>query len=185
MNATRKKRLLLLHGYRGTPDIPKWYKWLKKELEPLGWEVIIPLLPSPAAPKVEEWNAAIEAELGGDFRDAIIVGHSLGGLAALQAIAAHPGDEVAKAIILVAAPVRDVGRPAILSFMPPLAWDVIKKRAAQFLYYYSSDDPYVSLDHGEEFHRCLGGTLVKCTGMQHFQEASTFPAFLEMLKKLG
>ena len=185
MSNSRKKRLLLLHGFKGTPDIPVWYKWLKEELEPRGWELMIPLLPSPAAPKVEEWNRAIENELGGDFSNVIFVGHSLGGLAALQALAAHPRDDVAKAVILMVTPVRDVGRPALLPFMPPLLWDVIKKRAAHFLHFYSDDDPYVPFDHGEELHRLLGGSLVACHGMHHFQAAPNFPAFLETLKKLG
>ena len=185
MNNPRKKRLLLLHGYKGTPDTPTWYKWLKNELEPKGWYVMIPQLPSPAEPKVEEWSAAIERELGGDFNDVVIVGHSLGGLATLHALAAHPHDELAKAVILVAAPVRDVGRPRILPFMAPLEWEVIKKRTAHVLGFYSDDDPYVPLDHGEEFHRILGGSFVQFHGKRHFQDQNIFPELLTTIKKLG
>ncbi len=66
---------IILHGFEGRPD-GNWKPWLKHELEATGGVVIIPALPNPDAPNVEEQIKFITDNA--QFNEnTILVGHSL------------------------------------------------------------------------------------------------------------
>lgn len=176
--------VILVHGFRGTPQIPKWYPWLKKELLELGCAVKAPQFPNPGEPRVKDWNKTFENELGGDFEDVIFVCHSLGGLAALHAIQAHAESQIAKSVIFVGVPSQDVGISAIKEFLQPLDWPRIRQRVVNFIFIYSHDDPYVPFPHGEELQDKLGGRMVAFQESGHFQDQRAFPEVLEIIKEM-
>ena len=81
--AKKKQKVLIIHGFEGSSD-SNWYPWFKKELETYGFDVIIPDMPSPDHPKLKEWlDELIRITKDFDEND-IIIGHSLGGKAALH-----------------------------------------------------------------------------------------------------
>lgn len=180
-----ERRVFLIHGFRGTPEIPKWYPWLKKELEDCGYEVKSPQFPSPEMPKLKEWDATFEKELDGNFSDVIFVGHSLGGIAAIRAIENHQTDEMAKAVILVGAPIKEATRPEIREFLPPIDWNKVKSKVSNFIYVYSDDDPYVPIEHGLEFNKVLPGRFIPMSDYLHFQAQNSLPEILKIIKELG
>ena len=45
------KRVVIIHGFQGEP-MHGFRPWLKRELEARGFEVAVPAMPSPNAPKV-------------------------------------------------------------------------------------------------------------------------------------
>lgn len=178
-------RIFLIHGYKGSPEIPKWFSWLSAELKNAGYEVSVPKLPFPAAPKVEEWNECIEKTAGGNFKNIIFVGHSLGGLAAIRAIEAHGKSEKAKAVIFVGVPFLDVGKTQIKDFLPPMDFDAIKQRVERFVHISSIDDPYVPHTHAELLNEKLPGNIIKFKRMSHFQKEKEFKKVLDIIKNLG
>ncbi|MBI5413150.1 alpha/beta hydrolase [Candidatus Peregrinibacteria bacterium] len=179
-----KPTVILVHGFRGTPQIPKWYTWLRKELTALGCTVMAPQFPNPEKPRVKDWNKTFEKKLGGDFEDVIFVCHSLGGLAALHAIQSHDKEQMAKSVIFVGVPSQDVGISAIKEFLPPLDWPKIRQRVHDFTFLYSHDDPYVPFPHGEELQDKLGGRMVAFQEFGHFQHQKAFPEVLEIIRDL-
>ena len=177
-------KILLAHGLRGSPFIPIWYQWLKRELKKNGFDVKVPQFPSPGAPKKDEWTATIFSEFDNDLNGAIMVGHSLGGLAILRAIESAKDNVSVRAVILVGTPFSDVGRPEIKEFLSPLDYEKIRSRVESFIYIYSPDDPHVPFSHGREFKKHTGGQLIEMDGMGHFQANETFMEILDVIKKL-
>ncbi len=69
------KKVLLLHGYNGIPQI---FHWLKQELENIENTVIMPALPTQEDVRYNIWKKEIESiknELQGEL---IVVAHSIG-----------------------------------------------------------------------------------------------------------
>ena len=69
------KKILLLHGYNGIPQI---FFWLKRELQSMGYFVIMPSLPTSEMVRYPIWKEEIKSvkeELQGEI---IVVAHSIG-----------------------------------------------------------------------------------------------------------
>jgi pimeloyl-ACP methyl ester carboxylesterase len=77
-----------------------------------GHEVRYPRMPAEDDPSAARWADAIRAELADLPRDAVVVGHSVGGTILMHTLAESPPPRGLAAIVLVAAPfVGDGGWP--------------------------------------------------------------------------
>ena len=83
--AVASPKVLLIHGFTGSGS-GVWFPWLKAELEARGYEVFAPDMPNTSHPKFEEWLSALDPFMEKLGADDIIIGHSLGGKAALHAV---------------------------------------------------------------------------------------------------
>ena len=111
------RSFLILHGYAGSgPE--HWQSWLADRLRRAGQTVAYPDLPSPDAPTLEAWRAALEEEMRGLPGEPVVVCHSLACILWLHhcAAAVREGGR-ADRVLLVAPPSRVGGRapdPAVL-----------------------------------------------------------------------
>ena len=75
------KDIFIIHGSCGNPQ-ENWFPWLKKELEKLGRNVIVPQFPPPDSKtgeeKLNEWLKAFEKYQKSVDGSTIIVAHSKG-----------------------------------------------------------------------------------------------------------
>jgi predicted alpha/beta hydrolase family esterase len=71
------KRIFIIHGFNSYPD-DCWFPWLKKELENIGFEVVVPYLPNPNEPTIDSWLLKIREVVGIADQNTFFVGHSLG-----------------------------------------------------------------------------------------------------------
>lgn len=69
-------KVYIIHGWEGHPN-NCWFPWLKKELEKLGYEVIIPQMPNPEIPIMKDWIKKLQSLIKLD-KDTILIGHSIG-----------------------------------------------------------------------------------------------------------
>lgn len=80
----KKYTYVILHGWEGDPDRPRFQFW-KKELEKMGHTVIIPALPNTAHPREDEQVAtALKATTYDE--NTVLFGHSLGAVVALKVL---------------------------------------------------------------------------------------------------
>ncbi len=77
-----KYKFVIFHGFEGSPDLPRW-QWVKKELEAMGHEVLVPRLPNSGNPSEAEQVEFALRTTKYDERT-VLVGHSLGAVLALK-----------------------------------------------------------------------------------------------------
>ncbi len=97
------KRAVLLHGRGGAPDA-HFFPWLKKSLEAQGITVEAPALPHSTDPDLDEQVEFVLANCTID-ESTVVVGHSFGGLVAMELLAR--GGTKAATLALVATPATD------------------------------------------------------------------------------
>ena len=109
-------RVLILHGYEHHRPREHWLWWLAEELRQRDIPVQYPQLPSPDAPRLDEWAEVATTELGmlGDG-ERIVVAHSLGTVLWLHLAAA--GARVDR-VLLAAPPARTRLDGPLESFIP-------------------------------------------------------------------
>ncbi|WP_136707766.1 alpha/beta hydrolase [Agromyces sp. H66] len=128
------EEVLILHGWQNRRPEGHWQRWLADRLEAQGWRVRYPQLPEPDAPVLDDWLAALDAELSGTEPARLtVVAHSLGSMlwmayAARRAEAGADG-VVARRIVLVSPAAPDVlrGIPEIAEFAPVQDGDAARR----------------------------------------------------------
>lgn len=81
------RRVVVLHGYQASPGA-HWFGWLADDLRADGVEVTVPALPDPQHPDLDAWVAIARAAIGTPDPGTVVVGHSLGCVTVLHALAA-------------------------------------------------------------------------------------------------
>lgn len=178
-------KAVFVHGYQGTA-MGGWRPWLKGELEASGWSVSAPEMPSPDAPRVEEWVATIGKEVGG-AKDCFLVGHSLG----CPAILRYLEGEKAAGAVLVAGFAEKLGDgfEPIENFVDrPLDFEKVKNNCGSMAAIFSDNDPYVPLSQERLFREKLGAKTIVLHARGHFSSSegcTKLPEALSMLLEIA
>ena len=179
---------LILHGYENRRPDGHWQRWLVSELEGSGASVRYPQLPEPDEPVLDDWIAAIEAQLvGTDPASLTVVSHSLGCAAwlafAARRAAAGRTDAAASRLLLVA-PVSDPvlrGIPNVAGFA--LDGEAVHAAADEVIVVAGDADPYCPEGAGRVFAEPLGAEDVTVPGGGHLtidDGFGPFPLVLEL-----
>ncbi len=152
------KNVFIFHGTYGAPD-ENWFPWLKVEMEKLGYEVIIPVFPTPEGQSLEAWQNVFVRFRDQINQESIFVGHSLGVAFMLEVL--EELDYPIKAVYSVAGFVSTLGNPDFDQLNSTFVnrdfdWDKIKHHGKQFFVLQGENDPYVSLFHANEMAKELG-----------------------------
>ena len=181
------KNAFIFHGTEGHPE-ENWFPWMKKELESLGYNVIVPQFPTPENQTPESWFEVFEKYLDSYNSDSILIGHSLGGAFLLRVLEKY--DIKVDAAHLVAAPIGVLPIKNWEGDQPfiglPFNWNVIKNNANKFSVFHSDDDPYVGLGNGEKSAKELGVELNFIPNAGHFNATAGYLQFdllLDEIKK--
>lgn len=160
------KRAFLIHGWSGTPE-HGFFPWLKAELESRGYVVEAPLMPNPSEPAFETWVPFLESVVGTPDAETIVVGHSMGGLAALRFLERLPeGSTIGKAI-LVAPVVNTIENMDLMEELVARPWldrpfddAKIRRFADKIVGIFSDDDPYILLTSEEIVRNRFGAKTI-------------------------
>ena len=182
-------KVIIIHGAYGSPE-ENWFPWLKKELEKLNCEVIVPQFPTPKGQNLKNWLAILNKAVKNWDKDFIFVAHSLGPALVLKKI-----EELKKPIrvaFLVSGFAGKLGQEKFdlinqSFFEKGFDWKKIKKNCQNFFVYNSDNDPYVPLAKGKELAKNLGVELNIIPNSGHLNAAAgytQFPKLLEDIKKL-
>lgn len=162
-------KVVIIHGYQGTA-MGGWRPWLKHELEARGFEVSVPEMPTPDAPCVKEWVAAIRKEVGSNGNGCVLVGHSLGCIAILR----HLEKGNAAGAVLVAGFAEKLGDDfkAIDGFVEkPLDYARVKENCGKMVAIFSDNDPYIPLSQERLFREKLGAKTMVLHARGHFSSS--------------
>ncbi len=182
-------KAVFVHGWESSPK-EGWWPWLKKELESHGFEVIAPIMPNPAKPKMDKWLRELKKTVGTPDKNCYFIGHSLGCITILRYIESLRKDQNIGGVILVAGFTSNLGYDELDSFFKnKIKWGKIKSHCEKFTVIHSKNDRYVSLHYGSFFKKKLGAKLLNEEKMGHFTKKDgikklppTLKAILEMQK---
>jgi leucyl-tRNA synthetase len=155
---TKPAKVLIIHGFEGDP-YGCFVQWLKTELQKLGHEVRVPILPNSYHPNFDEMMEVLKKEAADFGADDIIIGHSMGGHLALKIA---EGKKLSK-IILVAPAIGGFGIPykewkkeypesdfdSLQDVLENHKPDFSKIDAAKKIALFGIDDPDVPIAHAE------------------------------------
>jgi hypothetical protein len=175
--------VFIFHGTEGYPE-ENWFPWLKQELKQRGCKVFVPQFPSPPVvpAKVSEWFAVLQDYEQYINEDAVLIGHSLGGVFTLRILEklSHP----ITAACFVGTP---IGVQSILNYDRDNAfsgfdfdWENIKAKAKRFVVFQSDNDPYVGLENGQELAKHLGVDLSFVPNAGHFNAKAGYTSFPDL-----
>lgn len=172
-------RVILVHGYKSGPEL-NFLPWLTMELRAKGFDVVCPQLPEPENPDPDAWTKALLEVAAPLDKDTIIVGHSLGGAAALRLIEAAEARTTPHALVLIATPwmIRDEKFRGF--FMSELDFEVLMWRASKIVVMHGNDDAIIPVDHGKRLADALHAAFIPVDGVGHFQGAE-YPVILDTI----
>ena len=159
--------LVLLHGYAETPN-GVWFPWLHRRAEDRGWRIWAPILPGGLKPEYSVWLKMVRAQARTWDRNTVIVGHSLGGVVGLRALAESV--RTVRAVITVSAP---FGSPVpvgqmIRFFADPMDWPALRRRAGEFITVHAKNDPLIPYDAALRYRELLKSRLILTEKDGHF-----------------
>jgi len=147
------KRAVILHGTSGNPE-GNWLPWAKKELEAIGFEVWVPLLPKNDTPNRQTYNDFLFGS-GWDFTDNVVIGHSSGAVSVLNLLADERCPHINIGVMVGAwydtknSPLVDKDR--FDNLFPPDGFDYksLKKKANRLVYIHGDSDGHCPLEQAE------------------------------------
>jgi predicted alpha/beta hydrolase family esterase len=156
------KKAVILHGTDGTPEV-NWFPWLKGQLEAVGYEVWVPLLPDNHTPDRTKYNDFLLGS-GYDFTDAVVVGHSSGAVSVLNLLMDERCPKIHMGMMVSA---WDHGTPQGMDYeqfknlFPAGGFDyeLIKSKADRLAFLHSADDPYCPVDQAEHLAKMLSASI--------------------------
>lgn len=176
------KKIVMIHGYEGAPE-EGWKPWLKKTAEEMGFNIQVLAMPNPFKPRVEEWVNKIKETVGKPDKNTILVGHSLGCIAALRYL--ETINVKIRGTILVAGFTSDLGWENLKNFFKTnINWGKIKCNCDKFVAIHSDNDKYVSLHYADIFEDELNAKIVVEHNKGHFDQLNELPILMDELKLL-
>lgn len=160
-----------------------WAYTLEKELGE-GYEVLAPRMPNGFNAVYEEWKIWFE-RIVPFLEEAILVGHSLGGIFLAKYLAENIFAKKLRAVILISAPFADLDTERVIgSFTLPKSLDNIAKQVSKIYLIHSKDDPIVPFREVEAYKKALPSAVdVVFEDRGHFQQ-DIFPELQELIKTL-
>jgi predicted alpha/beta hydrolase family esterase len=176
-------RVIGIHGYKSAPGKNFW-PWLERELRGRGFEVVIPELPNPAEPDRDLWTQTLLDAVAPLSDKDIIVGHSLGGAAALRFLEAAEARTTPHACVLISTPwmIRDERFSGF--FLTELDHDVLMWRASKFVVLHAKDDSVIPVSSAQRYADIFHARLVTPELGGHF-DGESYPDILNEILRIA
>jgi predicted alpha/beta hydrolase family esterase len=162
------KKVVIIHCWGGYPNYC-WYPQTKKELEALGFEVVIPEMPNTDNPQLTEWLPTLQQIAGNPTEDLYLIGHSLGCGTIMRYLETLKPDEKIGGVVFVAGFTDDLHFKELTNFFTtPLDFKKIKSKAKKFSIIASDNDPFVDLKFAKILKKHFNGDVIIKHNMGHF-----------------
>jgi uncharacterized protein len=159
----------------------RWNNWLGETL--VDYDVLLPTMPNASNANYNEWALYFSKILPFLQPDAVLIGHSLGGIFLAKYLNEHADSLHFDRVILLAAPYDDTTSETPGSFSLPKDMSRLSKAADSFFLLHSRDDMVVPIGEVEKYHTILpDAELILFDDRQHFN-TPTFPELFDIIKK--
>ena len=178
-------KVFIIHGTESDPE-SNWFPWLKKELEKLKVEVIIPRFPTPKGQNFDNWMAVMKPHFSKIGKDTIFIGHSIG-VAFILGLVEKLNVKV-KGLFSVAGFVGSLWDEKYDPLCETFAqrnfnWERLEKSFGKVFIYQSDDDPYLPMEKSFDLAYKLNGEQVELTKLGHISQKK-FDRVLEDIKSI-
>jgi predicted alpha/beta hydrolase family esterase len=153
--------VLIVHDVLGSPTAD-WIPTVKKTLESMGHTVFTPALPTEVLASYTLWGKSLTKTLAALPSNSIMIGHGIGGNILLSLLSKTNYAPVILVLInsLSTFPEHMGYRKIANSFLlESNNYEYIKNQVGQIFILQSTNDPFVTYDHGTSLQASLGGTL--------------------------
>lgn len=158
---------------------PDWKPWLAQQLP--DFDVLMPSMPSKSNAEYEEWALWFSKIIPFLQPNAILVGHSLGGIFLAKYLCEHPPATPYAKLLLLAAPYNDETSESLRGFTRA-DYRALSSVAHEVHLLASTDDPVVPYAETLKYHHDLpGATLHRFHAYGHFNQ-SEFPELLQIIR---
>ncbi|WP_286828246.1 MULTISPECIES: RBBP9/YdeN family alpha/beta hydrolase [Kordiimonas] len=169
-------RVILSPCWTGTREWG-WYPWLSRELTQNGVPFGFADMPNPDLPDVDTWSSALLDRIDHTaIQETILVGHSLGCINILNAIAQLPPNKPHfKAVVFIAPFTHPLGVTAVDTFFTLSVAANLSKLPARYTWVIASDnDPYIpdTWANLERLNKGSKANTLVLHGRAHFSAAS-------------
>ncbi|HVA97152.1 MAG TPA: alpha/beta hydrolase [Candidatus Acidoferrales bacterium] len=178
------KNAFIFHGAYGGPN-DNWIPWLKKELEKLGYIVIVPQFPTPKNQSLKNWLNVFDKYKREINRETIMIGHSIGATFILSVL--EQFEEPVNSVYLVSGFISNLG----LKEFDEINYSFYKKsfnwknlRENCFYIFYGDGDPYVSLEEEHKLAKKLESNVIVINKGGHLNTAAGYEKFDLLLEKI-
>ncbi|HLC31881.1 MAG TPA: alpha/beta fold hydrolase [Candidatus Nanoarchaeia archaeon] len=185
------KRIILIHGWGGFPE-EAWFPWLKRELEKNKIQLIIPSMPHPDTPTIEEWVTKLAKLVGTPDKELILIGHSIGCQTILRYLQTQ-SQKIAGCVLVApwftlsnieTEAEEKIAEPWIKT---PFDFQKIKRNAQKITAIFSTNDEFVPLSNTDLFKKNLGAAIIIEQNKGHFSQSDnlkTLPSALNAVVSL-
>lgn len=182
------KRVILVHRWGGSPEEPM-HKWLKKELEKRGYDIIAPQMPNPEEPEINAWVSHLKKSIGRLDEDTLLIGHSIGCQTIMRYLEKENFNGRIKIIFIAGwfkldnlenEEAEDIARPWLTI---PINFNKVKQKISHLIVFLSSNEPYNFVEENSEtFKKKLDAKVIILKNRGHFSEDTGVKQLPEILK---
>ena len=187
------EKVVLVHGWGGSPDSEPWFKKLKEGCNNKGIKIVALEMPDSDSPKMSEWVSKLKESVN-DLNDKIcFVGHSMGCQTIIRYLS-EIDDAVKVGKVVFVAPWTKLDKKSIeeereesvkivKSWIDiPIDFEKARKHLTKVLAIFSNNDPYVPLSEMKIFEEKLGAKVILENGEEHFNETKEIKEIMEFLE---
>lgn len=176
-----KPRFVYVHGNDTEHWTFGWARWLKDELDKLGYESFFETMPDSIVARSQYWLPFLKEHVGVGKND-VIIGWSSGAVAAMR----YAENNKIKGSILVSpccTDLNDAMEKQSGYYDEPWNWDAIKSNQESIALFYGDDDPYIPQSEFELIGKKLDAHVRKVQKRGHFSDQTQFTELLEYIRK--
>jgi len=188
-----KKKVIMVHGWGGSPDSEAWFPWLKNELTKKGVLFKFPRMPNTDNPKIDAWVKKLKEESGEIDENTYFIGHSMGCQTIMRYLEKLDKNKKIGGIIFVAGwinlimeNIESEGKESVKIakswINSPINFKKVKNHTNKILVILSDNDSWVPISDGELFKKNLGARLIIKHNEEHFNDTKEIKEILEFLK---
>ncbi|MCK5449633.1 serine hydrolase family protein [Candidatus Pacearchaeota archaeon] len=188
------KKLILIHGWGGSPISESWFDLLRKECEDKNIDFIAPEMPNTDSPRVDEWISKLREVAINLDEETYFVGHSMGCQTIIRYLSEIDSEIKVGRIVFVAPwtklnekSIEEEGEESekiVKSWEEvPIDFGKAKSHLMRVLAIFSDNDPYVLLSETKVFGDKLGAEIIIKHDEGHFNETKEINEIMEFIER--